>query len=63
MDNHYHAHRYFLFTQMMMHKMVTFLMKNHILMYRIIKFLQQEMCHRCKMGQMDINHQQTVLYF
>lgn len=63
MDNHYYVHREFLFTPMMMHKMVTFLKKNQNLIYKIKKFSQQEMCHRWKMGPKDINHQQTALYF
>ena len=63
MDNHYYVHRKFLFTPTMTHKMVTFSKKNQNQIYKIKKFLQQEMCHTCKMGQKDINHQQTVLYF
>jgi hypothetical protein len=38
MDNHYHVRQGFLFTQMMMYKMVTFLMKNQNLIYKIKKF-------------------------
>ena len=63
MDNHYRVHREFLFTPTTMtRKTVTFLKKNQNPTYKIRKFSQKEMCHKCKVGQKDINRQQTVLY-